>query len=152
MTRRRWGVLAAVGITVVLLTGCRDGSGDGPTTSSPSPGGGPSSSTPAPVTSTTIASAPSGAPVLRELQARVGSCVGAAATLDLTFTVADPLSIRVFTVVVDGAQTPAQSEPGMLTVDGGLPCDGGAHTVLVIATDENGRSGTQGLAVRAPEG
>ena len=60
--------------------------------------------------------------------------------------------VRVFTIFLDGAQTPAASSNTGPSLTIPVPCDGAVHQVLFIATGTgtDPLSSTQAVAFRAP--
>jgi hypothetical protein len=92
-----------------------------------------------------------GAPVITALRAEPGSagCVAGAIAAVVSFDVGPEPPIRVFSVFLDGAPAGSSNTAAPITI-GAVPCDGGAHTVLFIATGTNGQSSTQAVAFRSP--
>ena len=113
------------------------------------PGSGPDASVPGALGPD--GGAPEGAPVVEALDATLDpSCADASTTLRLEVSVAPAPAVRVVTVVLDGQ--PVASSPGGGTVEvPGVACDGGVHTVLVVATGLDDLSGTRSVAIRSPQ-
>jgi hypothetical protein len=78
-----------------------------------------------------------------------GPAAGGAIAAVVSFDVGPEPPIRVFSVFLDGAPAGSSNTAAPITI-GAVPCDGGAHTVLFIATGTNGQSSTQAVAFRSP--
>ena len=93
-----------------------------------------------------------GAPIIRSLQAEPGAAACAHGTIpvEVTFSVDPQPPVRVFSVFLDGAPAGSANTPDPITI-AAVPCDGGIHSVLLIATGPGGRSSTQAFAFRSPE-
>jgi hypothetical protein len=107
---------------------------------------------PAPTTEVPPTSpAAEGAPVITALTAEPGADACTAGTIPavVTFQVADQPPVRVFSVFLDGAPGASSNLAQPLTIPA-VPCDGGVHTVLLIATGADGQSSTQAVAFRSP--
>jgi hypothetical protein len=76
------------------------------------------------------------------------TCTGSEVPVDVTFVAAAEPPVRWFSVFVETTQAGLSKVPGTLSV--AVPCDGSAHSILVIATGENGRTSTESVAVRTP--
>lgn len=151
--------LAVAGLTTLgAIAGC--GGGDGGRSSNVTL---PSSlSIPATVPGTTVDPTPStevpptspaadGAPVITALGAApgAGGCVAGTLPAIVTFEVAEQPPVRVFSVFLDGAPGGSSKAAQPITVPA-VACDGGVHTVLLIATGTDGQSSTQAVAFRSP--
>ncbi len=120
------------------------------TTTVPGPDG--SAPTTTPVTEVPPTSpAADGAPVIRSLIAEPGAaaCSGGAIPVTVTFETTAQPPVRVFSVFLDGAPGGSSATAEPITVPA-VACDGGVHTVLLIATGANGQSSTQAVAFRSP--
>jgi hypothetical protein len=159
---RRAALLASVGLAVVVC-GCSGGS-DEEDVMLPSslaiPTTAPSAASPSTTTSTatsppTSAAIPAdGAPGFSALQAELAqaTCTDGAVDVAITFELDAEPPVRIVTAFVDGSTTPAGAaagDAGSVTA-AGLPCDGNAHLILVIATTQGGESTTQSATVRTP--
>ena len=95
-----------------------------------------------------------GAPVITSLDARVTTpCAGPSTTVNLAFTISPTTPVKYVSFAIDGRQTTARTDitAGSAIVDG-LPCDGAAHSIMLLATDAAGASDARGVAVRSPSG
>lgn len=161
--RRR--ALALLGLTalavVPVAAGCSSGDGPAPSdvtlpSSLSVPASGPGTG-PTSTTSTTTEVVPptspaaEGAPIIRSLVAEPGAATCAAGTIPavVTFEVAEQPPVRVFSVFLDGAPAGSSNSSQPITVPA-VACDGGVHTVLLIATGTDGQSSTQAVAFRSP--
>jgi hypothetical protein len=150
-------------ITVAALGGCSgsDGAGRSDVTLPSSlsvpatvPGAGGTTVGPSPSTTEVPPTSPAadGAPIIRSLVAEPGatSCTAGTIPAVVTFEVADQPPVRVLSVFLDGAPGGSSNTVQPITV-AAVPCDGGVHTVLLIATGVDGQSSTQAVAFRAPQ-
>ena len=136
-------LLPALAITIAL-SACSDG--DTPS-STDLPIGPPQSVAPVPMPA-------GGAPVITSLQADVTTpCTAPSTTATMTFTISPSTPAKYISFAIDGRQTTARIDiaAGSAVVDG-LPCDGAAHSIMLLATDASGASDARGVAVRSPSG
>jgi hypothetical protein len=151
--RRAAAATACVVAITSLLVGCSGDSDRSANVSPPTTGGdgGTSSTVPGHGGDPGL-TVPEGAdaPALSGVTAAptLSSCTGPTIPVAVTFAAAATPPVRWFTVFVEGDQAGISPVQGSLTVD--VPCDGVAHTLLVIATGENGASSTESVAVRTP--
>jgi hypothetical protein len=159
---RRAALLASVGLALVV-SGCSGGSDEGnvmlpsslaiPTTAPGTAGTSTATSTAtAPPTSATVPA--DGAPGFSALRAELAqpACTDGAVDVAITFELDPEPPARLITAFVDGSTTPAgaaHGDAGSVTA-AGVPCDGNAHLILVIATSQAGTSTTQSATVRTP--
>jgi hypothetical protein len=159
---RRAALLASVGLAVVV-SGCSGGSDEEDVTLPSSlaiptaePGAASASTTTSTATSlpTSAAIPADGAPGFSALQAELAqaTCTDGAVDVAITFELDPEPPVRIVTAFVDGSTTPAGAaagDAGSVTA-AGVPCDGNAHLILVIATAQGG-STTQSATVRTPQ-
>jgi hypothetical protein len=159
---RRAALLASVSLTLVV-SGCSGGSDEGnvmlpsslviPTTARGTASTSTTTSTAtAPPTTATVPA--DGAPGFSALRAELAqpTCTGGAVDVAITFELDPEPRARIITAFVDGSTTPAgaaHGDAGSVTA-AGVPCDGNAHLILVIATSQAGTSTTQSATVRTP--
>lgn len=157
--RRHLALSGALVALAVVASGC-GGNDDGsaPDVTLPSSLSIPATtaSTAAPATTTTVEVPPTnptgdGAPIIVSVTAEPGAdtCTAGSIPATITFEVEPQPPVRVFTVFLDGQPAIATGAPGVLTIPR-VPCDGAIHTVLFIATGNDGQSSTQAVAFRAP--
>lgn len=160
MSARSTAGLAGAVIALALIGAACGGSdgGSGPEVTLPSSLSIPAttSSTAGPATTTTVEVPPTnptgdGAPIIVSVKAEPGADTCTAGTIPavITFEVEPQPPVRVFSVFLDGTPAISSATPGVLTIER-VPCDGGIHTVLFIATGTDGQSSTQAVAFRAP--
>jgi hypothetical protein len=95
-----------------------------------------------------------GGPAIVRIAADVTApCTAASTTATVTFTIAPANPAKYVSFAIDGRQTTARVDLalGSAIVDG-LPCDGAAHSIMLLATDAAGTSDARGIAVRTPTG
>lgn len=139
-------VLVALG-SGVLLTVLGSGCGDGGTASTPMTIGAPEPVAP-------ITAPANGGPAITAVTARATTpCAGPSTTATVEFAIAPTTPAKYVSFAIDGRQTTARVDlaAGTAVVDG-LPCDGAAHSIMVLATDAAGVSDARGVAVRTPTG
>jgi hypothetical protein len=156
-------VIVGLATLTALAAGACSGDDDAPTVTLPSslvvPTSVPGTSAPSTTTSTTTtALAPDASPRITGVRARLASatCTGGTVGAEVVVELDPQPPVRAVTMFVDGSASAAASgTPGptgiTLTVPD-LPCDGTAHTVLVIATSGPDRSSTEAVSVRTPSG
>jgi hypothetical protein len=159
---RRAALLASVSLTLGV-SGCRGGSDEGnvmlpsslviPTTARGTASTSTTTSTAtAPPTTATVPA--DGAPGFSALRAELAqaTCTDGAVDVAITLELDPEPPVRIITAFVDGSTTPAgaaHGDAGSVTA-AGVPCDGNAHLILVIATSQAGTSTTQSATVRTP--
>jgi len=123
------------------------------------PGGSTSTVAPAPSTTTVPPTNPEvdGAPVILSLVAEPGAaaCSGGTIPALVRFELAPEPPVRVVTVFLDASRdAAAAANSGTSLTIPAVPCDGGVHQVLFIATGTGSgadvRSSTQAVAFQAP--
>jgi hypothetical protein len=159
---RRAALLASVSLTLVV-SGCSGGSDEGnvmlpsslviPTTARGTASTSTTTSTAtAPPTTATVPA--DGAPGFSSLRAELAqpTCTDGAVDVAITLELDPEPPVRIITAFVDGSTTPAgaaHGDAGSVTA-AGVPCDGNAHLILVMATSQAGTSTTQSATVRTP--
>ncbi len=136
-------LVAAAVVLVVVCVACSNAT----SSSTDSTIGSPQSVAPAPMPA-------GGAPVITSLDARATTpCTGPSTTVTLAFTISPTTPAKYVSFAIDGRQTTARTDiaAGAAVVDG-LPCDGAAHSIMLLATDAAGASDARGVAVRSPSG
>lgn len=95
-----------------------------------------------------------GGPAIVRIAADVTTpCTAASTTATVTFSIDPSNPAKYVSFAIDGRQTTARVDvtAGSAIVDG-LPCDGAAHSIMLLATDAAGTSDARGVAVRTPTG
>lgn len=156
-------VAAAVGVAgLALLAGGCSG-GDDPAVvlpsslaTVPSTAGDTTGSSTAPATDATVPTSATVSPVvsppsLTDVRATVtgSTCPGPDIPVVVTFASTSEPPVRSFSAFVEGTQVGVSTVMGPMTI--AVPCDGVAHSILVVATGEDGRSSTQAVAVLTPK-
>jgi hypothetical protein len=154
----RLALLASVGLALVV-SGCSSGADEAdvvlpsslaiPTTAL---GATTTSTAASPPTSAAISA--DGSPSLSALRAELAqpTCTDGVVDVVIGFELAPEPPVRAITAFVDGSAAAAGAARGDAdsVTAAAVPCDGNTHSILVIATSQDGVSTTQSSTVRTP--